>query len=534
MLEHEQHNRMRAHALIPGAMLLLALAPLRAAVGTAPSALGAVTSQCITSSFLNTNIMLAQGFGTAAANGTYNWNGSTRFTNGVNVLYFDSGYGAWIISNSVSGVLYDSFGVPVIGGTQTWDDIVGGAGPLGTTTYGPITNCFTSVSFPAAVALPGLTTNLYVDCGIGNDTNAVRGRIDLPWKTVKAALLVLRRGERVIVQPGMYPEVDGGTMILTNGGALIGAGFGVTVIGTAQGQEDSLFLCSDTVAANFTFHGKIVVGEGQQFSSGAAANEATNVLVRGMSFDGQADGLGLDTWRDFHLEDAFISDNFDGVANWDNRGIAKSAWFKNVHIFSIKTNSFEQIHGVSWLSGNLFWDGGSITASNGQTHNAGIYIPASTNAPAVMLLNGVRITHFTTNNAVSLAVWNSNSARVLITGGYINEVQPPLINSLITNQPSDHVVGVTNANSTHTAGRTNKLIDTTWFGTNGYLAGKYEVRVYDRTSTAAGTNIWIETVGNQKINGGPTTTNISANGGAITLSVGGIGGTNWVITAKFP
>jgi len=171
--------------------------------------------------------------------------------------------------------------------------------------------------------------------------------------------------------------------------------------------------------------------------------------------------------------------------------------------------------------------------SNGVTHNTGIYVPISTNATPKVFLNGVRILHSTTNIATSCAVWNSNYANVLITGAYVNEVQPQLVNSMITNQPSDHVVNVTNANAIANGGRTNFLIDTTVFGA-GFLAGKYSVTIYDSGHTAQTTNVWIFTQGNQKIDGVLTRTNIILNGGSMTLAVGGAGGTNWVITVLPP
>ena len=498
-----------------------------------------VTSQCYTSSYLNTNILVTTGFGTAGANGIYNWDGISRFTNGAYFI-FDHAGTDWVLSNSASGILYEAFSDPSIGALRTWDDVVGGAGPVGQDFYGPITNCFTNVVAVngATFALGPDSTNYYVNSFIGNDTNAVAGDPYHPWRTIAGCLRVTPRNANIyITSAGQHAfATEGGTVILTNGCKLIGLGAGVTFVGTAQGAEDSLFMLSDTVIKDLTVEGKVVAGCGQQFTTGFSA-EATNVFMQSCIINGAADGVGLDTWQNVTIKDCVITATYDGIANWDNRGAARSLWLKDTDILSIKTNlASELMHGISWLNGTVYMDGGSITVSNGQTHNAILYVPASTNAPSKFFLNGVRLALGNTNvAAVNLVCWFSNASQALITGTQPIEVQPLLVNSTITNTLADHIVAVTNANSTHTGGRTNKLVDTASMGTNGFLRGKVSVRVYDATGTAAGTNIWLVTQGNQKIYpSGVTETNISGNYNSVRVTVGGPGGTNWMLEGVYP
>ncbi len=144
----------------------------------------------------------------------------------------------------------------------------------------------------------------------------------------------------------------------------------------------------------------------------------------------------------------------------------------------------------------------------------------------------VRLENNRIDNMGRGAITNSAGAGVVSYIGQGKAIIPTITTNTYINAIDETLIGIGNATSSAaTPGKTNKLVDTIMFG-HGSLEG-YTVTVYDATQNAAGTNLWLIPAATQKIfPGGFSSTNLTQNGSSITLTVGGVGGTNWFVTAK--
>lgn len=111
---------------------------------------------------------------------------------------------------------------------------------------------------------------------------------------------------------------------------------------------------------------------------------------------------------------------------------------------------------------------------------------------------------------------SSISSRLTVRGAVSTAVNSPvtLSSSLYVDDSTglqDSIVGIPNGTA-----RTNQLPSAASF------LGR-EITIFDAGRTASGTNIWVNTVSSQPIDGGPVTTNIIADGGSITLVSDGSG-----------
>src|SRR5439155_11502028 len=114
-----------------------------------------------------------------------------------------------------------------------WTTIDNSANPRPSfTSYGTnyLTNYITQVQIGgASIPAPSLGNDLYVNSAIGNDLFARRGRPDLPYKTVYAALKSATNDDTIVVAPGIYNEVAF-KFTLPPGVKLVGAGKRITRI----------------------------------------------------------------------------------------------------------------------------------------------------------------------------------------------------------------------------------------------------------------------------------------------------------------
>jgi len=168
------------------------------------------TNQTVVTTPPNTNVIVVSGAGFAAANGAYTLESTSPnllYSNpsGVKLVYLpDDSDWVWQITNSAGVLLYgsDSEDLAYFGG---WTAIGGAAPRPGAVAYGVnfVTNYMSQLAIQGANApAPSLGNELYVNAAIGNDLFAQRGRPDLPYLTVYAALQAATTNDTVRVAAG--------------------------------------------------------------------------------------------------------------------------------------------------------------------------------------------------------------------------------------------------------------------------------------------------------------------------------------------
>lgn len=489
------------------------------------------TNECFVSYGLATNNTLTvSNAGLAAVNGLYRTNNLNGLTQGIYKVCFDSAYGSFVISNATQKVYgLDDLGDTAIGSGLTWVDDFLGNPPAPKSWWGPITNCFTVLAASAGVPAPLISSNLYVNADIGNDTNALRGRIDRPWRNVQPALLASRPGDTVLLGPGSFPSVAiyGVDFYVSNNVTLVGAGRGVTKLGTPGAPEDFVQCGGTFVIRDMTVYGVPVVG--------GIAPRSTNALIDNCEIIGAADAIYI---ADFHtvftVRNSDLFSMFDGIADWDGDTDGSNRVIRLINTTITCTNGAggEPFHRRCIEGGDSRWEmfGGSLEARDGNGQNSCIRLDMAasgrTNKTGSVLLSNVRLKHSNTNG-LSQVVSNFNNLPVFFDNCTEEPIEAALTSGSFTNQWWHRDVLIPNGSV-----RTNRLVDTRSL-TNALVAASeqgHRITICDGGRTASGTNIIIIPSAGQTIIG-QTWTNIVTDGGSLTLM---IRGTNWVPVAKFP
>lgn len=485
------------------------------------------TNQCYTSYGLDTNSTLAvSNAGLSAVNGIYRTNNLNGYTQGIYKVAFSTSFGGYVISNATQQVYgFDDLGANNIGEGIQWANDFLGNPPRPNSWWGPITNCFNTLASTIGVAVPMLSSNLYVNADIGNDTNAVRGRIDRPWRNLQAALANQRYGDTIHVGPGSYPELAayGEAFNVSNRCRLVGAGREVTFIGTQGGSDETIRCGSEVTLRGFTSYGLPNIG--------ALGIIATNCLLEDCTFDAAADAVYVSDFEVLlELRNCKLRTRYDGLADWSMRPGGSNRVIRLVNCDIYGNNTIAGIiQGITGGDSRIEMFGGSIEVYNGSQRNTCVTLDVDTfrtNKTGSILLSNVRLRHASTN--LSLLATNFNNLPIFLDNCTQEVVTGPLTSGSFTNQWWHRNIALGNGST-----RTNRLVDVTSL-TNALVAISeqgHRVTITDDLRTASGTNIVIVPHGTQRINGLLTQTNITADGGSMTLMIRSNG---WQVISRFP
>ncbi len=373
------------------------------------------TNRAFVASGLNTNVIVATNAGTAAVNLSYKFAGAGRFTNGIYSITYSLVDDMFYLSNATQRLYsLEAFGDMTIVNGQTWTSVAPGVDPGAATWWGPITNNFTTVVGYYPLELPVLNTNLYVDALIGNDTNAVVGRMDRPWRNVYVACAAARSGQSIKVGPGVFT----GGIFVSNGVSLEGSGIGVTFISGAIS-----YVYANTRVANATFLTTALhVGQ-------SGFGRATNVVIENCWIDSNFDGIYLEWWgQPVTIQNCpFIGSDYDGIADWDDSAATtpRVVKIRNCGIYAIDTATHNALHGLSGSGSRYEFYGCSIVVSNGLGDNYGIWLAGTTSRSTTsgsVLLSETIIQSGSTNQ-VSRTIVTSNGQPVTVIGAAVPTTQ---------------------------------------------------------------------------------------------------------------
>lgn len=267
----------------------------------------------------NTNVILVSGAGSAAANGTYMmqsvWpNRLYANSSGMKMVYLseDLDY-VWWITNSAGATLYGSWADDV-GNTDAWSVVSGVFPKPSRIGYGVnlVTNYITQLAVQGAnVPGPLLGKELYVNAAIGNDIFAQRGRPDLPYKTVRAALLASTTNDIVRVAPGVYSETF--YMTLPPGLKLLGAGKRVTCLYGSKAGFANLDLSRSNLLSSFSTDFIISLG-GYAFTA-PAYGPSSDALLENIEAYGVSDVVFGTWWQGFRAVNCDLTSQSDCFAD---------------------------------------------------------------------------------------------------------------------------------------------------------------------------------------------------------------------------
>lgn len=486
------------------------------------------TNECYVSYGLDTNSTLSvSNAGLAAVNGLYRTNLLNGYTQGIYKVAWATSFGGFVISNATAIVYgFDEFGAVNIGDGVEWGFDALGNPPKPKSWWGPITNCFTVLVSSSPLSQPMVSSNLYVNADIGNDTNALRGRIDRPWRNLQPALANQRPGDTFILGPGNFPDLPqyGVHFDVSNRVRVVGSGQNVTFIGTQGGADETIRCGSEFVVRGFTSYALLNVG--------ALGIISTNGVAEDCTFDAGADAVYVADFETLlELRKCRLRTRYDGLADWTIRPGGSNRVIRLFDSDIYGNNPLAGIiQGITGGDSRIEMFGGSIEVYNGSTRNFCVTLDVDTfrtNKTGSVLLSGVRLRHASTNglsglatNFYNLPIFLDNCTEEVVTG--------PLTSGSFTNQWWHRNIALGNASA-----RTNRLVDVTSL-TNALAAASAEgfrVTISDDLRTASGTNIFIYPHGAQKINLNLGFTNITADGGSMTLMVRSNG---WQIVNSFP
>lgn len=496
------------------------------------------TNECYVTAVygLDTNSSLSlSNAGLAAVNGIYRTNLLNGYTQGIYKVAWSPSSGIWVVSNATAEVYgFDIFGASNIGEGVDWAQDFLANPPPPTSWWGPVnvTNCFTVLASSAGLAQPMVSSNLYVSLA-GNDTNALRGRIDRPWRNPQRALLASRPGDRVIVDAGQFdtPSAFGSLYWVSNRVSLIGAGRGVTIIGTAGGTEEHLLCASEVALRDFTFIGSIRMGA---LEMGVTS---TNCLIDGCEILATEDIIHC-----LAMEGTMTMNNCKGVTTWDGltfvdmRPGGSNRVLRAINCDLMATNTGLVNPQMRLIKGNdvrMEIIGGSLSqigylSGLGQAALITMDVDGSmTNNSGSVLCRNVAFYRTVTNGSAFLVTNFLNRTPIFFDNCTPEITIAAFTSGSFTNGWWHRDIAIPNGSV-----RTNRLVNTTSL-TNALVAASeqgHRVTIRDTGGTASGTNIQIFPSGGQKINQ-QTSTNITTDYGTMTLM---ILGTNWTVTSKTP
>ena len=274
-----------------------------------------------------------------------------------------------------------------------------------------------------------VSTNIFLDSGIGNNSTAQRGNPHRPYATFPAALAACVPGDTLIIGPGVYPgnQTFGlfDTWYPTNNLRIIGSGRGITILGSPLNIGDTdnqqMKVRSDFVLENLTYRGAVFLG-----SSGIW--ECTNATLINVEIQDEEDCLFMDQWRGNVLVDGcYFTSGFDNISDFDSRTVtgspAKKITVANSILDTIKSGenyqniTAFQIIAKSDTTYEIY--NSRLKAENGNTKSIALY-NAGTNTSTIRL-ESVSLENSNTNGAAdNKSIRSSNPNVTWHIGGGLN------------------------------------------------------------------------------------------------------------------
>lgn len=403
----------------------------------------------------DTNWIYVSGAGRAGANGAYGIQSPTPAlvytnSNGMRFVYFPDEFAdyVWEIIDPSNVPLYgaNQFDFTDVENVGIWMTIDTSAQPRPSfTSYGTnyLTNYVTQLQVGgASVPAPSLGNDLYVNSAIGNDLFAQRGRPDLPYKTVYAALSAATNDDTILVAPGTYNETPFKFRI-PPGIKLVGAGKRVTrIYGHPARTGDANFdLSSSNVLSGFSTDFVISLGGYTTYPKYGAA---TNVFLQNIEAQGVGDVVYLSYWQSITAEDCTFISHSDCFVNFQTDPLGTNA-VAELHNCVLKTEGSGVLsnHGLANGGyGQLRMFGGSVEARNAAS-SACIWSPSGLPGGSIEL-SAVALRYSTTNAAGrAYAILNASgtNCHVTVNGMLVNvaDVYGPI--SYVGNLYSTNLVG---------------------------------------------------------------------------------------------
>jgi len=373
------------------------------------------TNNYVVTTSANTNVIVVNGAGTYSANGVYTLQSTSPnllFINasGMRLIYLpDDADFVWQIVNPQSAVLYGS-SADDLSNADLWAVVAGAAPKPRSIAYGVnfVKNYITQLAIQGANP-PGplLGNELYVNAAIGSDIFAQRGRPDLPYKTVYAALRAAATNDVVRVAPGVYNETF--NLTLPPGLKLLGAGKRVTCLYGAQSGFANLDLSSSNVLSGFSTDFIISLG-GYAFTFPAYGGP-TNTLLENVEAYGGGDVVFGTCWQGFRAV------NCDFISRGD--------CFADGQLWDAGTNAVAELYNCRLVGGwhvighygrgQIRMFGGSIEATSASSSTC-VFAWDSGRAGASIELNGVSLRHPPADaGGQSYAIVNESSGHCTVT-----------------------------------------------------------------------------------------------------------------------
>jgi hypothetical protein len=358
--------------------------------------------------------------------------------------------------------IIDPSNVPLYGASQfdftdvenvgIWTTIQSSANPRPSfTSYGTnyLTNYITQVQVGgASVPAPSLGNDLYVNAAIGNDLFARRGRPDLPYKTVYAALSDATNDDTILIAPGTYNETPFKFRI-PPGIKLVGAGKRVTRIYAhpAKTGDANFDLSSSNVLSGFSTDFVISLGG---YTTYPKYGSPTNVFLQNIEAQGVGDVVYLSFWQSITAEDCTFISHSDCFVNFQTDSLGTNA-VAELHNCVLKTEGSGILsnHGLANGGyGQLRMFGGSIEARNAAS-SACVWAPGGPPGGSIEL-SAVALRYGTTNAAgQAYAILNASgtNCHVTVNGMLVNvaDVFGPI--SYVGNLYSTNLVGTAQASA---------------------------------------------------------------------------------------
>jgi len=413
------------------------------------------TNTYVATAYPDTNWIYVSGAGRAAANGVYGLKSSTptlAYTNinGMRFVYFPDELAdyVWEIIDPAGVRLYGAFQFDFTdaGNVGLWTAIDNSARPRPNfLSYGTnyLTNYTTQVLFAgASVPAPVLGNDIYVNAAIGNDLFARRGRPDLPYKTVYAALKSATNEDTVLVAPGFYNELPF-KRTFPPGVRLVGAGKRVTrIYAHPMHSGDANFdLSSSNVLSGFSTDFVISLGG---YNTYPIYGAATNVFLQNIEAHGIGDVVYLTVWQSIVAEDCTFISQSDCFVDFQTGPLGSNA-VAELHNCILKTEGIGILSNHGLANGGrsqIRMFGGSIEARNAAS-TACVWAPGGP-AGGSIELSGVALNYSTTNTSGrAYAILNDSgtNCQIIVNGMLVNvsDVYGPI--TYVGNLYSTNLVG---------------------------------------------------------------------------------------------
>ncbi len=385
------------------------------------------TNTYATTPFSDTNWIYVSGAGRAEANGAYGIQSSSptlAYTNvnGMTFVYFPDELAdyVWEIIDPSNVALYgaNQFNFMDVENVGIWSAIDSSARPRpSSVSYGTnyVTNYIAQLQIGgASVPAPSLGNDIYVNSTIGDDLFARRGRPDLPYKTVYAALSAATNDDTILVAPGIYNEAPFKFRI-PPGIKIIGAGKRVTRIYAhpVKTGDANFDLSSSNVLSGFSTDFVISLGG---YTTYPKYGPATNVFLQNIEAQGVGDVVYLNLWQSITAEDCTFISQSDCFVNFQADPLGTNA-VAELHNCVLKTEGTGTLsnHGLANGGyGQIRMFGGSIEAKNAAS-SVCVWAPGA--APGGTIeLSAVALRYGTTNTAGrGYAILNASGTNCQIT-----------------------------------------------------------------------------------------------------------------------